>query len=85
MTKLEEKLIELGYAEDKNVSGYYKKYFDYAYIAIYIDKDNTIKYEWSGVQMKKLVRIKSQKHINDLQQAYNEMQKDLEVLRQCYE
>lgn len=85
MTKLEEKLQELGYEFDhyeiftrKNV---YKKLIgdiDSSIIFIYTNKDIneiTTYYVINGI-------VKSQIHINNLQQAFNEMQKDLEVLRE---
>lgn len=81
MTKMEEKLIELGYEFDH-----------YAYRKPIGDIDCAIIIIFTNKNMNKIVSyyvingiVKSQEQINNLQQAYNEMQKDLEVLRQCYE
>ena len=86
MSRLEEKLIELGYEFDHyevfTRQNAYKKLigdFDTAIIFIYVNK-NTNKiatyYAINGI-------VTSQIHINNLQQAFNEMQRDLEVLKLC--
>ena len=88
MTKLEQKLLELGYEFDHyevfTRQNAYKKLigdFDPAIIFIYVNK-NTNKiatyYAINGI-------VTSQIHINNLQQAFNEMQKDLEFLKGCEE
>lgn len=75
MTKIEEKLIELGY---ENV-----------YASVYLKRLNSI-YSisfdvYSSVYFYSLYRenksFKTQKDIDNLQQAFNEMQKDLEILK----
>lgn len=85
MTKLEEKLIELGYEFDHyevfQRQNTYRKFFgdiNCAGIFIYTNKNiNKIEsyYAINGV-------VTSQIHIDTLQQAFNEMQKDLEELKQ---
>ena len=84
MTKLEQKLIELGYEFDHyevftNQTAYRKPIgdIDCAIIMIFTNKNiNTIvtNYVINGI-------VKSQIHINNILQAFNEMQKDLEVLK----
>ena len=77
MTKLEEKLIELGY---ENVYGY-----------VYIKRLNSIysiSFEvYSSVYYcstyREIKSFRKQQDIDDLQQAFNTMQKDLEVLKEC--
>ena len=83
MTKLEEKLIELGYKRRIDIPyGYYKYAFRDGkgnFILIHIEiLDNRIIY-YSVQNITTLFRKQSE--INNLQQAFNEMQKDLEVLR----
>lgn len=78
MTKLEEKLIELGYR--KIVLPTFIRYFKfYVYdVEIIID----LEYERILYYMVLCTSaIKTQQHIEDLQQAYNIMKKDLEELR----
>ena len=77
MTKLEKKLIELGYTQEDYSSNIYYKFIKRIYI--FINAYNLNKY---GVEYPMMTYTK-QKHINDLQQAFNELQKDLEVLKQC--
>lgn len=84
MTKLEEKLIELGYEFDHyevfTKQNSYRKVFgdiDCAGIFIYTNKNSNkivSYYAINGV-------VKSQIHIDNLQQAFNELQKDLEELK----
>lgn len=72
MTKLEEKLIELGYQ-------------DYQY---YYQKTRWINDTFVIVQISKNLKgsikdlfVNSQEHIHNIQQAFNEMQEDLEILK----
>ena len=76
MTKLEEKLIELGY-QDYQYYWQKTRWINDTFVIVQISKD------LKG-SIKDLF-VNSQEHINNIQQAYNEMQKDLDVLRQCYE
>lgn len=95
MTKLEQKIIELGY--DIDVAEYiynkiaYKtflKHFEFCYIEVKVYSSFAlshfsaikpinfrIKYEFDG--------FAKQKTIDDLQLAFNVMQKDLEILKEC--
>ena len=79
MTKLEEKLIELGY----------EKYHKYAYrkkcslkfeiwITLKENNHNLINNSWISVHV--FHPIQEQQDIYNLQQAFNEMQKDLKIL-----
>lgn len=77
-TELEEKLLELGY---KSVKNYYVKSFSYAF-NIYITFNT--KNELIGwVKEFPFFMFSSQQDINELQRAYNTMQKDLAILREC--
>lgn len=82
MTKLEEKLQELGY---KN------SVFQNRYIKYYEETDNYILIKLSNCkdEIKSYLYWQSafyeQEHIETLQQAFNEMQKDLEILKECEE
>ena len=76
MTKLEKKLVELGYEKDE----YFKWYFKYSSGGMEISisiTDNGLKGKvWNKY------RYYSQQHdIDNLQLAFNEMQKDLEELK----
>ena len=77
MTKLEEKLIELGYEKEEYLDFIYFRYINNFYI--FINSRNLKKY---GVECPMMIYTK-QKDINNLQQAFDVMQKDLEVLKQC--
>ena len=82
MTKLEEKLIELGYEECKishnDLKKYKKEYNDYINIYLYYDLYDKKFTNW---KVKPYADINDQSVLDDLQQAYNEMEKDLEALR----
>lgn len=74
MTKLEQKLIELGY-QDYQYYWQKTRWINDTFVIIQISKD------LKG-SIKDLF-VNSQEHINNIQQAYNELQKDLEELKQC--
>ena len=76
MTKLEERLLELGY---QDYQYYYQKtrWINDTFVIVQISKD------LKG-SIKDLF-VNSQEHINNIQQAYNEMQKDLAVLKEVLE
>ena len=76
MTKLEEKLKELGY-EKEFPDFIWEKFFTQE-LLIKIDTRDLSK---SRVFPYGIYAFKSQQDINDLQQAFNQMQKDLEELR----
>ena len=76
MTKLEQKLVELGYKEYKNElleEHYWYKQIGKVLI-IWEDNDLFVDGFW---------RIHKQNDIDNLQQAFNQMQKDLEILKEC--
>ena len=73
MTKLEQKLLELGYEE---FALCWRKEITERVFMI-IEKD----YKQNWIMVTK--RIKSQQDIDNLQQAFNQLQQDLEVLKQC--
>ena len=81
MTKLEEKLVELGYKP------YYRCYEKIVgKISIFVEPFDELftkihkMYVYDDTQY-----IKRQEQIDNLQQAFNEMQKDLEILKECEE
>ena len=80
MTKLEEKLIELGY---KFVNKYeiwreYTKKIEKSYLYLTVNNNDL-----SVKGMISLTNIFSQQDIDNLQQAFDVMQEDLEELKQC--
>ena len=84
MTKLEQKLIELGYKVDWTLSwsfltvAWLKKY-EHHQIAIYLDRDtNTIK----CARVLPITYYSNQQDINNLQQAFNQLQNDLKELKE---
>lgn len=78
MTKLEDKLIELGY--EKNRYDYRKDLIinDYFFTLI-IDLVNNKVFGCIG----EISSIIYQCQLDGLQQAFNQLQKDLEVLKEC--
>lgn len=72
MTKLEEKLIELGY--EKISKFMYSKDFDKCYILITICENIIVNYGVSSTDF-----IRDNEDIDNLQQAFDIMQQDLEV------
>ena len=81
MTKLEKKLIELGYLYIKHNDYFKKKYSRFIYISIELDKDK-LKVNDYGVDYK-TDYFKKQEQLDNLQQAFDIMQKDLEELKKC--
>lgn len=81
MTKLNKKLLELGYKFDKLMSckdfQVYTKWVNGHEIMIHIESDS-ITYNYVCVPA---TGIESQEQINNIQQAFNQLQKDLEVLK----
>ena len=76
MAKLEEKLIELGYNQDEyNPYVYYKDCIGLTGISIYI------KAKIEGKVWTLFKDFKCQNDIDNLQQSFNVMQKDLEELK----
>ena len=85
MSKLEEKLIELGYEKRIDIPyAYYKYAFrdgkgNFIWIHIEILDNRIIYYSVQNVT----TFFRKQQEIDNLQQAFNEMQKDLEMLKKC--
>ena len=77
MTKLEQKLIELGYSQEKYNGIIYFKYVDRCYL--FINSHNLKKY---GVECP-MMTYTEQRHIDNLQQAFNQLQFDLKELKEC--
>ena len=82
MTKLEEKLIELGYVKDlKNSYEYETFYFrlfdDFHTLHINVEIDGYITHSY----VKGFDVVSCQGDIFDWQQAFNQLQQDLEVLK----
>ena len=77
MTKLEEKLFELDYEKSKNPRDYFKRLKGRLIIYIYIFQNNELS---AGVYQEDSLVIE-QNQINRLQQAFDEMQRDLEILK----
>ena len=79
MSRLEEKLIELGY---RKISYYnfirYKKETKCHCIIFEVSKQREVKIQDNYILSNYFYK---QQEIDNLQQAFNEMQKDLEVLR----
>ena len=83
MTKLEQKLIELGYDDRydphrQRVEFYKKMRLSNWWIRLTHIMDN------DGIresEMSTPLAIRSQQDIDDIQQAFNQLQKDLEVLK----
>ena len=76
MTKLEKKLIELGYEQDSKYM--YSKNLDRCYILITIYGNLVVNYGLSSTDF-----FRDNDDINNLQQAFDIMQKDLEELKKC--
>ena len=80
MTKLEEKLIELGY-EKERICEYTKDFIkEQFYLMITINPYTRNKIVDNYVFQYSFT--KTQQDIDNLQQAYNQLQKDLEVLKE---
>ena len=86
MTKLEQKLIELGYEiylkEFNTVSKLAYKTINKYDIKLRLNKEITKIYAFGVVDECTELYINSQEQIDNLQQAFNIMQKDLEILKQ---
>ena len=81
MTKLEQKLIELGYKRTGNYFKYIKRVLENILIIdINVGARAEIRYAYVDFYAR---GVYYQWQLDNLQQAFNEMQKDLEVLKQC--
>ena len=78
MTKLEEKLIELGY-NNVYFNCYKKKYLRFIFITIELKNDKIWFYSVADLNNCFI----TQQDIDNLQQAFDVMQKDLEELKLC--
>lgn len=81
MTKLEQKLIELGYLP-VSYRKYQKCYFEDFHIEIELTLNNKAK---GKLRTNAFYWFYTQQDIDNLQQGYNEMQKDLAILKECEE
>lgn len=87
MTKLEQKLIELGYNLEYN-KRYWHKYIDNDFISndetqiIIVINNTKRKIEEYGVYPNQYKLISNDSQLNILNKAFNEMQRDLEKLRE---
>jgi hypothetical protein len=93
MTKLEQKLIELGYEERHFIFDLEKYYFKYNYAVdykiedwyfrIHLNSDKT-KINYACVEISgddNYIQFYSQEQIDNLQQAFNQLQNDLKELK----
>lgn len=78
MTKLEEKLIELGYEPSCCFKHIYEKFFTDTLLI----KINILDFNHSRVYVYGLGAFYTQQDIDNLQQAFNQLQNDLEVLKE---
>lgn len=83
MTKLEQKLIELGYKEIECINCFGKKHSRFISIFIELNKDKSKVNDYDVEYT--TYRFKKQDQIDNLQQAFNELQRDLEILKECEE
>lgn len=82
MTKLEEKLIELGYTQDLTHKHLYLKDIGKARILLWLNLSHTNITKDSGVLKNKSIYVRSQQEIDTLQIAFKEFEKDLKVLKE---
>ena len=82
MTKLEQKLIELGYEQGVTLKHLYLKNIDNARILLWLNKSHTNITKDSGVLKNESIYVRTQQDIDNLQQAFDVMQKDL---KECEE
>lgn len=84
MTKLEEKLIQLGYSEwcySLDYKTYIKIYNHKSDLNIHVTNNKDEIIDWF-VYVEEFT-FKTQEGINDLQQAFNQLQADLKELKEC--
>lgn len=83
MTKLEQKLVELGYEKEPYFPTIYCKEFNCA-----LKKNIFLSLSFTKIETSKITpygAFRKQQDIDNLQQAFDEMQKDLEILKGCEE
>ena len=83
MTKLEQKLQELGYEQQKLYKQLFEKEFNCALHKTIFLNDQLTKVK--GHKISPYGAFRTQQDIDNLQQAFNEMQRDLEILKECKE
>lgn len=83
MTKLEQKLLELGYVYQNDFTYYKWIEFEGAFPPIEINAWLNIKQKKCKLVVLPNKAIGTQEQLDNLQQAFNEMQKDLEILKGC--
>lgn len=77
MSRLEEKLEELGYTQSCRTIYLYFKSTKICSIYVYLNSDRTK----CDSQLERIGNIHYQEQLNDLQQAFNIMKEDLEELK----
>ena len=77
MTKLEEKLIDLGYMQDFQNQYIYRKQFNVCDIIAGLTQDK--KECW--LRLTNIDDIETKKDMKELKKVFNVMQQDLEILR----
>ena len=85
MTKLEQKLIQLGYEQWRyslEFITYTKTYNDKVDLNIYVTNNKDKIVDWF-VYVEEFT-FKKQEYIDKLQQAFNQLQDDLKELKECY-
>lgn len=81
MTKLEEKLKELGYKQDLTYKHLYFKNINNTRILLWLNKSRTNITKDSGVLKNESIYVRNQQDIDNLQKSVDTMEKDLEELR----
>ena len=81
MSKLVDKLEELGYKYKKFFNMWQKEIFNHT-IQIMLSEGQILLNEVVNPQN---IIVMTQQQIDNLQQAFNEMQRDLEILKECEE
>lgn len=85
MTKLEQKLVELGYVYQNDFNYYKWIEFEGAFPPIEINAWLNIKQKKCKLVVLPNRAIETQEQLDNIQQAFNEMQRDLEILKECEE
>ena len=81
MTKLEQKLLELGYRYVECINCFGKKHSKFISIFIELNKDKSKVNDYDVEYT--TYRFKKQEQIDNLQQAFNQLQSDLKELKEC--
>ena len=78
MSRLEQKLVELGYKQDEFCLAYYYKYINYGFLFKIFLKDNN-----KNIKRKDIWFGCYEMNLDVVEKLCNEMQKDLEILKEC--